>query len=97
MGACDAKRTKLDIVEVEMINTGDPTRVHASCEGDSSNNKWQKSDNPMEEVATSSTEDSVYPEMNIDPILKREWADYEKGKQNQIDEYACDDVSFQSR
>ena len=84
MDATNAKRRKFDNVEVEMMKTD---------EVDSQNNKRQKGDNPMEEVATSSTEDPVYQEMNIDQVLKQERIDNEKGKQDQMYEYAWDDVN----
>ena len=57
MDARNAKRRKFDNVEVEMMKTGDPKRAHTSCEEDSQNDKRQKVDNPMQEVATSSTDD----------------------------------------
>ena len=47
----------------------------------------------MQEVATISIEDPVYEEMNIDQVLKQEWIDNEKGEQDQMDEYAWDDVN----
>ena len=93
MDARSAKRRKFDNVEVEMMKTGDAKTAHTSCEEDSQNNKRQKGDNPMQEVATSSTEDPVYQEMNIDLILKQEWIDNEKGEQDQMNEYAWDDVN----
>ena len=93
MDARDAKRRKFDNVEVEMMKTGDPKRVHTSSEEDSQNNKRQKGENQMQEVATSSTEDAVYQEMNIDQVLEQQWIDKEKGAQDQIDEYARDDVN----
>ena len=46
----------------------------------------------MQEVATRSTEDAVYQEMNIEQILEQEWIENEKGEQDQIDEFAWDDV-----
>ena len=93
MDATNAKRRKFDNVEVEMMKTGDPKRAHTSCEEDSQNNKRQKGDNPMEEVATSSTEDPVYQEMNIDQVLKQEWIDNEKGEQDQNVRVRLDDVN----
>ena len=93
MDARNAKRIKFDNVEVEMMKTGDPKRAHTSCEEDSQNNKRQKGDKPMQAVATSSTEDPVYQEMNIDQVLKQEWIDNEKGEQDQMNEYAWDDVN----
>ena len=59
MDARSAKRRKFDNVDVEMMKTGDPKRAHTFCEEDSQNNKRQKGDNLMQEVATSSTEDPV--------------------------------------
>ena len=93
MDARNAKRRKFDNVEVEMMKTDDPKRAHISCEEDSQNNKRQKGDKPMQEVDTSSTEDTVYQEMKIDQVLKQEWIDNEKGEQDQMNEYAWDDVN----
>ena len=79
MDASDTKRRKFDNVEVEMMKTGDPKRVRTSCEEHSQNNKRQKGEHQMQEVATSSTEDAVYQEVKIDQVLEQEWIDKEKG------------------
>ena len=93
MDARDAKRRKFDNVEVETMKTGDARRVHTSCEEDSQNNKRLKGDNQVHEVSTRSTEYAEKQEMNIDHVLEQKRIDNAKGEQDQIDEYAWDDVN----
>ena len=63
-----------------MMKTDDPKRVHTSCEEGSQNSKRQKGEHQMQEVATSSTEDVVYQEINIDHVPEQERIDKEKGR-----------------
>ena len=46
-----------------------PKRDRASSQEDPSNNQRQEGETPMREVATSSRDEALYEEMNIDLIL----------------------------
>ena len=48
-----------------------PKRDRASSQEDQLNNKRKKGETPMREVATSSRDEVLYEEMNIDLIMKR--------------------------
>ena len=89
----DVKRRKLADAESETMESCAPKRDRASSQEDPLNDKRQKGEHQMQEVGTSSTEDAVYQEMNIHQVLEQEWIDKEKGEQDQIDEYAWDDVN----
>ena len=47
----------------------------------------------MREVATSSRDEALYEEVNIDLILKQGWTEQEQGELGHLYEYAWDDVT----
>ena len=70
-----------------------PKRDRASSQEGTLNNKRQKSETPMREVATSSRDEALYEEMKIDLILKQGWTEQEQGELGHLCEYAWDDVN----
>ena len=89
----DIKRRKLADAEGETMESCAPKRDLASSQEDLLNNKRQKGETPMREVATSSRDEALYDEMNIDLILKQGWTEQEQGELGHLYEYAWDDVN----
>ena len=89
----DIKRRKLVDAEGETMESCAPKRDRASSQKDLLNNKRQKGETPMRGVATSSRDEALYEEMNIDLILRQGWTEQEQGELGHLYEYAWDDVN----
>ena len=89
----DIKRRKLADFEGEKMESCAAKRDRASSQEDPLNNKRQKGETPMREVATSSRDETLYEEINIDLSLKQEWTEQEQGELGHKYEYAWDDVN----
>jgi 4-diphosphocytidyl-2C-methyl-D-erythritol kinase len=90
------KRRKLQDIEDEAMRTEDLKRAAELCQECMREHKRQRSEMPLQERSSGSGDPVQYAEreeMSVDRVMAEEWAENERAMEEEMKEYAWDDVN----